>query len=320
MTVTATRTRRRFDLATTTLTFESGGRTCRGQLYRPDRPATPPVVVLGPTFAAEGTFGYPRYAERFARAGYAAFVFDYRGFGESEGPPMSGVARLTGDERAPTPVDPDTQVTDWHAAIDRVRRLDGERRRVVLWGFGLGGGHAVRVAANRRVDGVVAVAPMLDGRAFARAQSIGYLARAVGAGLRDRLTAPLGRGHTIPVVGGHDEFGVLPRPTGDAYLDLIPPESDWHNETPARGVLSLCRYRPIADAADVTCPTFLLAAGDDALVPPGTVADAADRIDRATYLELPVGHVDPLGAAFETAAAHQVAFLDDVLGVDRGLP
>jgi dienelactone hydrolase len=311
MATTATPTRRRFDVATTTLAFEREGRTRRGRLYRPARPATPPVIVLGPTFAAEGTFGYPRYAERFARAGYAAFVFDYGGFGESDDLEPAGRFRGHG---ASNLVDPDAQVSDWHAAVDRVRHLDGERRRVVLWGFGLGGGHALRVAANRRVGGVVAVAPILDGRAFARARSPRYLARAVGAGLRDRLAAPLGRTHTVPVVGGRDEFGVLPRPTGDAYLDLVPPASDWHNETSARGLLDLFRYRPLADAADVTCPTLLVAAGDDELVAPTTVADAADRIERATYLRLPVGHVDPLGSAFETAAAHQIAFLDDVLG------
>jgi len=307
---TATLDRRRFDVATTTLAFESEDRTCRGRLYRPARPATPPVIVLGPTFAAEGAFGYPRYAERFARAGYAAFVFDHRGFGESDDPEPTG--RFV-EQPATNLVDPDAQVADWHAAVDRVRRLDGERRRVVLWGFGLGGGHAIRVAATRRVDGVVAVAPMLDGRAFARARSPRYLARALGAGLRDRLTAPLGRGHTVPVVGGRDEFGVLPKPAGDAYLDLVPPESAWRNETSARGLLSLFRYRPIADAEDVTCPTLLVAAGDDELVPPDTVADAADRIDRSTYLRLPVDHVGPLGSAFETAASHQLAFLDDLL-------
>jgi len=301
MSVTATRPRRRFDVATTTLSFESEGRTCRGRLYRPDRPATPPVIVLGPEFAAEASFGYPRYAERFARAGYAAFVFDYRGFGESEGEPRNLV-------------DPAGQITDWNAAVDRVRRLDGERRRIVLWGFGLGGGHAVRVAANRRVAAVVAVAPLLDGRAFARARSPRALARAVGAGVRDRLLAPLGRSRSVPVVGGREEFGALPRPTGDTYLDLVPPRSDWHNTTPARGLLSLFRYRPLADAERVRCPTFLLAAADDDVASPAVVADAADRIEGSTFLRLPIGHADALGPAFETAAAHQLAFLDGVLG------
>jgi pimeloyl-ACP methyl ester carboxylesterase len=211
-------------------------------------------------------------------------------------------------------VDPDAQVADWNAAVDRVRRLDGERRRIVLWGFGLGGGHAVRVAANRRVAGVVAVAPLLDGRAFARGRSPRYLARAIAGGLRDRVAAPVGRSHAVPVVGGRDEFGVLPRPTGDAYLDLIPPDSDWRNETPARGLLALFRYRPLADAANVTCPTLLIAADHDDVASPDVVADAADRIDDSTFLRLPIGHVDALGSAFETAAGHQLAFLDGVLG------
>jgi pimeloyl-ACP methyl ester carboxylesterase len=164
------------------------------------------------------------------------------------------------------------------------------------------------------VAAVVAVAPLLDGRAFARARSPRYLARAVGAGLRDRLGARLGRTHIVPVVGGHDEFGVLPRPTGDGYLDAIPPESDWHNETPARGLLSLFRYRPIDDAARITAPTFLLAAADDDVAAPDVVADAADRIEGSTLLRLPGAHADPLGPAFETAAAHQTVFLDDVFG------
>jgi pimeloyl-ACP methyl ester carboxylesterase len=292
---------RRFDVATATLAFESEGRTCRGRLYRPAGSAAPPVIVLGPTLATEAALGCRRYAERFARAGYAAFAFDYRGCGESEGDPRNLV-------------DPAGQVADWTAAVDRVRRLDDERRRVVLWGFGLGGGHAVRVATDRCVAALVAVAPLLDGRAFARLRSPGYLARAAVAGLRDRLGAPLGLGHTVPVVGGHEEFGALPRPTGDAYLDLVSPSSDWPNATPARGLLSLVRYRPLVDAERVRCPTFLLAAADDDVAAPAVVADAADRIDGATLLRLPIGHVDALGSAFETAAAHQLAFLDDALG------
>ncbi|MFB6194606.1 MAG: alpha/beta hydrolase [Haloplanus sp.] len=309
-TPTATRRRSdRFAFATTTLTVESDGGTCRGRLYRPDRPATPPVVVMGPEFAAERTFGYPRYAERFARAGYAALVFDYRGFGESVAEADDGAA----DTHV---VDPAAQVADWEAVTDRVRRLDGKRRPIILWGFGLGGGHAISVAArSRRVDAVVAVAPLLDGRAFARARSARYLASAVRAGVQDRLLAPFGRSHDVPVVGGRDEFGVLPRrPTGDAYLDLVPPDSDWHNRTPARSLFSLFRYRPLADAADVTCPTLLLAAAEDDLVPTETVTTAADLIDDATLLRMPVGHVDPLGDAFETAVTHQLAFLDGAVG------
>jgi alpha-beta hydrolase superfamily lysophospholipase len=301
-TATTAADRPRFDVAVTTLAFRSEGTTCRGRLYRPARPATPPVVVLGPGFAAEAAFGCERYAERFARAGYAAFAFDYRGSGRSEGTPRGLV-------------DPAGQVADWEAAIERVAGLDGVRRRVVLWGFDLGGAHALGVAASRRVDAVVAVAPLLDGRALARAHAPGTLARLVAAGVGDRLRSRIGRSKAVPVVGGPGEAGALPpEPTGDAYLDLVPPGSDWQNRTLARGLLSTIRHRTRSTVDDVACPSLLIAATDDDVAPAATVAAAADRIDGATYLRLPVGHVDPLGEAFAEASAHQVAFLDRAVG------
>jgi pimeloyl-ACP methyl ester carboxylesterase len=263
------------------------------------------VIVLGADFAAERSFGPEQYAERFARDGYAALAFDYRGFGASDG-----------NDRGL--VDPAAQVTDWHAAIDRVRWLDGQRRSIVLWGHGLSGGHVLRVAAtSRRVAGVVAVTPLVDGRTLVRAHSPATLARLVAAGVRDRLLARIGRSSFVPVVGGPEEVGALPRtPTGCGYLDLVPPPSDWRNRTPARGVLSTFRYRPLADAADVGCPALLLAGTDDDVAPTTVVAEAADRIDGATFLRLPVGHTDPLDAAADEAAAHQLAFLAGAVGRD----
>jgi dienelactone hydrolase len=297
---TATRAPR-FSFATRTLGFDSGGDRCRGDLYLPDRPSTPPVVVMGPDFAAERTFGYPRYAERFAAAGYAVFRFDYRGFGDSEGTPRHLV-------------DPERQVADWHAAIARVRRVDDvDGRRVVPWGFSLSGGHALRVASEaRHVAAAVALAPVLDGRALARSRSTRYLARALRAGVRDRLGAVVGRPATVPVVGGPGEFAAIPRsPEGEAYLRLVPRDSDWRNATPARSLLAVSRYRPVTRAADVTCPSLFLA-GDDARTWSG-VTTAADRMDDETLVRLPVGRFDLFGDAFEASVAHQLAFLDSAV-------
>jgi alpha/beta superfamily hydrolase len=41
-------------------------------------------------FGAERTFGLEPFAERFAEAGLATFLFDYRCFGDSEGEPETG--------------------------------------------------------------------------------------------------------------------------------------------------------------------------------------------------------------------------------------
>ncbi|MFB6124221.1 MAG: alpha/beta hydrolase [Haloferacaceae archaeon] len=294
----------RFDFSKVDADFESDGRRCAGWLYRPSGVSDPTVVVMAPGFAAERTFGLPAVAERLAEAGYAAFLFDYRHFGDSEGSPRQLVSV-------------DRQLADWRAALDRVRRLDGVAgRRPVLWGASLAGGHVLRLAAEDRPAAVVAVAPMVDGRALARTRSLRTLSRGVVAAIRDRLGGLVGRPYTVPVVGDPNEFAALSAPGAKAaVLDMVPGASDWHNAVPARSLLSVLRYRPLRHLDDVSCPTLILAAGDDEVVPPAAVERAADALPEATYVRLPVGHFDVYGGrAGRAALGHQLAFLDATTG------
>jgi len=67
--------------------------------------------------------GYPRFAEQFASAGYAALVFDYRYLGDSAGEPRQLV-------------DYQQQRQDLSAAVDYARSLDRiTSDQIVLWGF-----------------------------------------------------------------------------------------------------------------------------------------------------------------------------------------
>lgn len=45
----------------------------------------PPIVVMGHGMGAQKDIGLWMYGERFCEAGMAVLVFDYRGFGGSEG-------------------------------------------------------------------------------------------------------------------------------------------------------------------------------------------------------------------------------------------
>lgn len=331
----------RFEFSKDAADFDSDGVDCAGWIYRPDRPRTAPLVVMGPGLAAERTFGYPAYAERLAARGYAVFLFDYRRFGDSAGRPRQLVS--VADQRE-----------DWAAAIDRATRVSGvDTDRVALWGASLGGGLALEVAASDyRVDAVVAQSPVVDGRALLRQHGTGALARGVAAGLADRVTGLVGRRRRIPLVPGYDDeragvagpvgggslagegspddggsdgdpgadadapaFALLPDPTAAATLaDLVPLRSDWENRVPARVVLDLLGYRPIEDLAAGAVPTLLLTGMHDRVVPVGTVAAAADAVDESTFVTLPTGHFqlfeDPW---IERAIDHQVAFLDHVL-------
>lgn len=295
-----------------TVSFESEGVDCSGWLYRPDRPRDPPLIVMGPGFAAERTFGYPAYAEHFAREGYAVFLFDYRRFGDSEGDPRGLISVAD-------------QMADWEAAIARAARLEGvDGDRLALWGASLAGGHALRLATtNRRVDAVIAQTPFVDGRAIVRSRGVRWLVRAFAAGARDRLSAPIGRRHRVPAVlpersgtaGDDPGFALLPdQSVADAFRELVPLRSDWTNAVPAGVIFGLWNYRPVQVLDDVDVPTLLLAGADDPVVSADTVADAAAALPEATFVSLPTGHLDFFAAPWrDQALGHQLTFLERVV-------
>lgn len=103
-------------------------------------------------FAAIRELRLDAYAERFAQAGIAALVFDYRGFGASDGHPRRVL-------------DIGAQRADWRAALAYVRGLDGvDGRRVVGWGTSFAGGHVLHLAASgEELAAVVAQVPRVHG-------------------------------------------------------------------------------------------------------------------------------------------------------------
>lgn len=288
--------------STRDLAFDVDGETCRGTLYLPGGDDDdPPVVVMAPGLGAERSFGYPAIAERFADAGYAAFCFDYRGFGESEG-----------DSQL---VHPGRQRDDYAGAIDRLSGVDAVGRGRILWGASLSAGHVLTLAADRRdVDAVIAVTPVLDVRSIVTDRGGRYVARAGLAGVSDLLGHRFGRGRTVPIVGERAELAAVTEPgTKRGYLDLVDRKSSWRNETPARSLLRLVNYRPGERLAEVRAPTLLLAGTDDPIVSAEAVVDAAADLRLGTVVSMPADHFSPFGADFEPAVGHQLSFLRDAL-------
>ncbi|HEU4977446.1 MAG TPA: alpha/beta fold hydrolase, partial [Solirubrobacteraceae bacterium] len=135
------------------LTFPSGGEQCAAWLYRPHQPdgESVPCVVMAHGFSATRSDGLPAYAERFAAAGFAVLLFDYRHFGDSGGEPRQLVH-------------PSRQREDYRSAIAFARTLRGvDPERIALFGSSFSGGHVVVVAAgDERVAAVIAQAPFAD--------------------------------------------------------------------------------------------------------------------------------------------------------------
>ena len=287
------------------VSFVSHGTRCAAWFYRPVGIADPPVVIMAHGFGAEKQFGLAPFAERFARDGLAAFVFDYRCFGESEGEPRNLV-------------NPFRHLQDWRAAVTHVRGMSGvDGERIALWGSSFGGGHVIVTAArDRAVRAIVAQVPFVDPWSSLRMFGAGYVARSTLAGLRDLFRIiTFRRPYTIPVVGEPGTLACLASPDSmTGYRALVPPGTGWKNECPARVALLVGFYRPLSAAARVACPALLVMAERDSLVDPVAVEKTAARMAKGRLARLPLGHFDVYsGSGLEKALELESGFLRENL-------
>jgi fermentation-respiration switch protein FrsA (DUF1100 family) len=125
----------------------------RGWLYTPDEGEGPfPAIVMAGGWCYVKELVQPYYAEMFAKAGFAALLFDYRNFGSSDG-----------DRRQH--IDPNMQVEDYKNAISKLETLDEiDADRIGAWGLSYSGGHVLIVGAtDPRVKCIASQIPVVDG-------------------------------------------------------------------------------------------------------------------------------------------------------------
>ncbi len=128
------------------VSFFSEGYKLQGDVYVPDDLApgeTRPGILLCHGYTGLKDLYLPETARALNDAGYVALALDYKGWGESEGPPY----RLT----------PYSRVTDAHAALTFLGlRPEVDADRMGLFGWSYGGATVVWLAAHdQRVKCVV---------------------------------------------------------------------------------------------------------------------------------------------------------------------
>ena len=167
--------------------FLSEGTACAARVYRPvadssDVEVLRPVIVMGHGFGGVRALRLYAYAERFVAAGYLVVVFDYRGFGESDGSPRQLL-------------DVGMQLQDWRAALSFARALPGaDPDRLVAWGTSFGGGHVITLAGRgERLAAIIAQVPHVSGPAAVRATGLVPVLRLVRPAVLDQVAALLRR-------------------------------------------------------------------------------------------------------------------------------
>jgi len=284
--------------------FPSHGDKCSAWLYLPGGVVKPSLVVMAHGFGGLRNCGLEPYAELFADHGLAVLLFDYRGFGESEGTPRQLIS-------------PRRHVEDYHAAVTWARGLkDINSEKIALWGSSFSGGHAIVVAAqDPNIAAISIQVPFVCGIASSIPIVIQngpkYFIKAASSAIKDLWRAATAqKPYLVQIYGAPDEFAILnTRDSKTGYESLIPPGLEVENATPARIFLSLVLYRPIRVAGRVKCPALVIAGENDSLIPIEAVKKAAARMKRAEFISLPLDHFDPyLGEPFKKVSKMQLDF------------
>jgi alpha/beta superfamily hydrolase len=226
-------------MRTEKVTLWSEGSRVSGWLHRPDRAsARSPFVVQGPGWLglADAKL-YQPYHEAFTAAGFAVLIFDYRGFGDSEG--EKGIS-------------PAGQIEDWRNAIAYMRARDDmdEGRAAIFGSGGTGGGNAVAVAASEpEVRATISQVPVADGRDWLlrmrdEVDRVTFLA---GVEADRRSRALTGSGTNV-----HPRHGIMvesaERKTTTVKADV---DSRIPNEVPLAAAQRVLDYRPLDVVARV---------------------------------------------------------------------
>lgn len=285
------------------LTFISGADQCAAWWYPISGATTPgPAIVM-----AHGLTGTRRdrlgaFAERFAAAGFAALVFDHRGFGDSGGEP--DLFR------------PARQLEDWRAAIAYARtRPEVDADKVVTFGSSMGGGNALAAAAeDARIAAVISQVPFLDIISQAHRGSPGVL-------LRMLLTAA--RGGFLPAVGQPHEAAFINAPDSEhgwRHVVAIGEDSRWRNRVSARWLLGR-PFRPGRAARGLHCPWLVCVGERDQVAAPGPAIRAARRAPHAELRTYPdADHFDIYnGPQHEAVVADQIDFLHRHVGARESI-
>ncbi len=289
-------------------TFDSHGTACAAWLYRPQGVADPAIVVMGHGFGATREMRLDAYAERFAEAGFAALVFDYRGWGDSDGEPRRVL-------------DIAMQHQDWRAAVAYARSLSGvDGARVVAWGSSFGGGHVLELAAeDHDLVAVIAQVPHVSGPASAFSAPFPQTLRLVLAALRDQLGALAGRPpYRVAAVGEPGELAMMTSPGAYALVVRMVGEHaekfQRENEVAARIGLRLPFYSPGRTAGKITAPTLVQVATEDDVTPVKVAMKAAERIPGVAIRTYDCSHFEPyLDPHFDGIVGDQIEFLTKAL-------
>ena len=283
----------------TDVQFSSGPDHCAGWLYWPATAISDqaiPCVVMANGLSLTRHDGLPYFAERFAEAGYAVLLFDYRYLGDSSGQPRQRI-RIS------------AQLEDWRNAIAFARAQRGiDPDRLVLWGYSLTGGHVVATAAqDHRVAAAVVLFPLLNGLRRMLSMPLPTITKLIAPAIADQC----GWHQTVPVTGPAGARAALTLPgEAEGIATIISADSPWRNAVSPGFATTFAFYHQTSRAHRITCPIWVGLGEHDITVHGGSVERLARRAPHGVLQRYPCDHWEPFqGHTPELIIKDQLNFL-----------
>jgi dipeptidyl aminopeptidase/acylaminoacyl peptidase len=238
----------------TEVRYFSEGEEIAGTLRLPDSDGPFPGIVQGPGWLGlRDAKLYLPYHEALTAAGYAVLIFDYRGFGDSEG------------ER--NTLSPSAQLEDLINAVTYLQtRDDIDPDRIGVFGSGgTGGGNAILLAAaDKRVRCAVSQVPVANGEDWLRRMRreyewVEFLER-LDADRRRRVTS--GKGE---MVHPREEI-MVPAPERRATNVKKDVDGRVPTSVPLRAAEAIMAYKPIEVVPRVD-NLMVIGVADDVVTP-----------------------------------------------------
>ncbi len=278
--------------------FPSCGTTLRGLLLIPeDGKASRPAIVMAPGMSGVKEGSIYKFAEFFARGGFATLAYDNINFGDSGGEPRQEV-------------DPHMQRRGFRDAITFIGlRPEADKQSIGIWGTSFAGGNVLEVAAHdRRVKCVVSQIPHISGpRNFRR--RVQPLMRPGALAVQDADREARFQGKPPAMIKAVSDNPAEPcamagLPAFDYFMEQARIAPNWRNQLTLR---SIDHVRGIENSAFVPyispTPLMMIVALDDELAPSDFALQAyASAQEPKALVLLPGNHFCPYQEEFEVTS------------------
>ncbi|MGL1901666.1 MAG: alpha/beta hydrolase [Fibrobacterales bacterium] len=285
--------------------FYSDSHLLKGTLYTPNdvNPESPlPLILLCHGFAGVKELLLPNFAERFAKNGFAAVTFDYRGFGESEG--------------TRSRIIPQEQISDIRNALTYLEtRPEINEKRMGVWGTSLGGAHSlVAAATDTRIKSVAVQITFGDGMR----NNTGHM----DAPAIEKLNASLNKAWNAEVTKNKVMGLPLKRVLSDEqskqfYVDYAEdfPEA-LGVKVPFTTTRYINEYSPESYFSTLTAPTLVIGATNDIVNKPSESEEIFNKlqVDEKKLIMQDATHYDIyVGNNFESVSTAQLEWFQKYL-------